>query len=143
MGPDNVECVLAPRAGQITHNVRFKRVKSREWVVPVSHFPTLQSAHRADMCHNKKLAKLMRKPLLSLLIGAEPGHEKIELDRWWTVQGFSDASFVELQDIAECFSTMAEFRRRTANSPDRIRSRSEQRIKQPARLQAQDQHAAL
>ena len=129
---DHVECSLAPCAGQLTYIVHPKRVMSSERVVPVSNFPTLQSEDRADIDHVKKLAKLMRKPLLSLLVGAEPGHEKIELDRWWTLQGFSDASVVELQDIAERFSNMAKFRRRSDFSPERTRSRSEQRIKQPA-----------
>ena len=32
----------------------------------------------------KTLSKLLRKPLLALLDGAEPGEDDVELDRWWT-----------------------------------------------------------
>jgi len=54
------------------------------------------------------LAKLLRKPLLSLLDGAEPGEDEIELDRWWTLDGVSNVSAGKLQDISECFSTLAK-----------------------------------
>ena len=56
----------------------------------------------------KTLAKLLRKPLLSLLDGAEPGEDEIELDRWWTLDGVSKLSADKLQDISECFSTLAK-----------------------------------
>ena len=54
------------------------------------------------------LAKLLRKPLLSLLDGAEPGEDEIELDRWWTLDGVCNVSADKLQDISECFSTLAK-----------------------------------
>jgi len=58
----------------------------------------------------KTLSKLLRKPLLSLLGGAEPGEDKHELDRWWTLDGVSNVSAEKLQDISECFSTLAKLR---------------------------------
>ena len=58
----------------------------------------------------KTLGKLLRKPLLSLLGGAEPGEDKRELDRWWTLDGVSNVSAEKLQDISECFSTLAKLR---------------------------------
>jgi len=58
----------------------------------------------------KTLAKLLRKPLLSLLGGAEPGEDKRELDRWWTLDGVSNVSAEKLHDISECFSTLAKLR---------------------------------
>jgi len=59
----------------------------------------------------KSLAKLLKKPLLSLLGGAEPGEEKSELDRWWTLDRVSNVSAEKLQDISECFSTLARLRK--------------------------------
>jgi len=59
----------------------------------------------------KALAKLLKKPLLSLLGGAEPGEDKSELDRWWTLDGVSNVSAEKLQDISECFSTLARLRK--------------------------------
>jgi len=56
----------------------------------------------------KTLGKLLRKPLLSLLAGAEPGEDKRELDRWWTLDGVSNVSAENLHDISECFSTLAK-----------------------------------
>jgi len=59
----------------------------------------------------KTLGKLLRKPLLSLLSGAEPGEDKREeLDRWWTLDGVSNVSAEKLQAISECFSTLAKLR---------------------------------
>jgi len=58
----------------------------------------------------KNLAKLLRKPLLSLLVGAESGEELNELDRWWTLDGVSNVSVDKLKDISECFSTLAKLR---------------------------------
>jgi len=58
----------------------------------------------------KNLAQLLRKPLLSLLSGAEPGEELNELDRWWTLDGVSSVSVDQLKDISECFSTLAKLR---------------------------------
>ena len=132
MATGHIARFLAPCDGKHPYLVRPKQGISREPALPVTIVLAQQSAKQGEIHQRKKLAKLMRKPLLSLLLGAEPGHEKIELDRWWTTEGFSNVSFVELQDIAECFSNMAELRRRQDDSPERTRSRSEQRIKQPA-----------
>jgi len=56
----------------------------------------------------KTLARLLRKPLLALLDGAEPGEDEIELDRWWTLDGISHLSADKLQNISECFSRLAQ-----------------------------------
>jgi len=60
---------------------------------------------------SKSLAKLLKEPLLSLLGGAEPGEDESELDRWWTLDGVSNVSAEKLQDISECFSTLARLRK--------------------------------
>jgi len=56
------------------------------------------------------LAELLRKPLLSLLVGAEPGEHDSEIDRWWTLDGVSNIPAEKLQEISECFSTLAKLR---------------------------------
>jgi len=57
------------------------------------------------------LAKLLRKPLLSLLDGAEPGENETELDRWWTLDGVCNLSADKLHDISECFSKLSRLHR--------------------------------
>jgi len=58
----------------------------------------------------KTLAKMLRTPLLSLLSGAEHGDDnrELELDRWWTLEGLSSVSPKKLQNISDCFSTLAK-----------------------------------
>jgi len=56
----------------------------------------------------KTLSKLLRKPLLALLDGAEPGEDDVELDRWWTLDGISHLSADKLQNISNCFSRLAQ-----------------------------------
>jgi len=58
----------------------------------------------------RTLATMLRTPLLSLLSGAEHGDDKreLELDRWWTLEGVSSVSAEKLQNISDCFSTLAK-----------------------------------
>jgi hypothetical protein len=73
------------------------------------HTDTPENTHKAEIdATTKTLAKLMRKPLLSLLSGAERGEDDSELDRWWTLEGVSNVSAEKLQDISDCFSALAK-----------------------------------
>jgi len=63
----------------------------------------------------ESLSKLLRKPLLVLLGGAEPGEDESELDRWWTLDDFSNVSPEKLHDISECFSTLTKLRKGDLN----------------------------
>jgi hypothetical protein len=72
----------------------------------------IESTHKTEFdAVTKSLAKLLKKPLLSLLGGAEPGEDAMELDRWWTLDGVSNVPAEKLQDISECFSTLAKLRK--------------------------------
>jgi len=69
-------------------------------------------AHKSEFdAVSRSLAKLLKKPLLSLLGGAEPGEDSSELDRWWTLDGVSNVSAEKLQRISECFSTLAKLQK--------------------------------
>jgi len=74
------------------------------------HTHAAENIRKAEIhATTKTLGNLLRKPLLSLLSGAEPGEDKREeLDRWWTLEGVSNVSAEKLQDISECFSTLAK-----------------------------------
>jgi len=70
------------------------------------HTHAAENIRKAEI---RATTNLLRKPLLSLLSGAEPGEDKREeLDRWWTLEGVSNVSAEKLQDISECFSTLAK-----------------------------------
>jgi len=75
-----------------------------------NHTDAAENIRKAEIrATTKTLGNLLRKPLMSLLRGAEPGEDRREeLDRWWTLEGVSNVSAEKLQDISECFSTLAK-----------------------------------